>query len=171
MTSAEFLLRCEDLFPGKPLTPSQSSVYHEKLARFDSRQLSKILAACLENCKFFPKIADIYEQAGEFGYLDVREEYKPHTWTETACAKCAGSGLMAAGYTQEFEKTEAGAVQVLTLVHVGPYHKSVDWYRGNTDGVRQAFRCKCPAGEAKTLQQGLPRWPDEPNVHIRRSWG
>ena len=171
MTSGEFLLRCEDLFPGKALTDAQAKVYHEKLSRFDSRQLAKILAGCLENCKFFPKIADIYEQAGEFGFLDVREEYKPHVWTATDCSKCGGSGLLAAGYTQEFERTDAGAVQVLTLVHVGPYHRSADWYRENPDGIRQCFRCRCTAGDAVTVQKGLPRWPDEPKIHLRRAWG
>ena len=156
MTSGEFLLRCEDLFPGKALTDAQAKVYHEKLSRFDSRQLAKILAGCLENCKFFPKIADIYESARSMGLLQAPSE-RQHRWTPTDCPLCDGEGRL--GVFWEFYREVRGedSVEVNRLVKILPYTKSFEYSR-QSDQFRSIWRCRCSAGDVPTIPKAWPKW-------------
>lgn len=168
-----FLDRIEEVLPpGKPQTPLQMMAYREKLARFNSSQLAQLCEAVIENCKFWPKIADIYEQARLLGMFAHTREDIPHTWEPSDCARCAGSGLIAVFWSQEFEFGDSGPKsQTLRVHYLVPYHESWDYgSRRDHDDVRSVFRCDCVAGEAKTLPTGVARWNRE-TCEIRRGWG
>lgn len=172
MNTSFFLERIEEVLPpGKQQTALQMAAYREKLARFDSSQLALLCEAVIENCKFWPKIADIYEQARNLGMLNGTRQDEPHVWTPTNCLRCGGSGLLAAFWSQEFEIGESGKTQILRLHYLMPYHQSGNYAaRGDHDDVRMAYRCDCPSGEAKTLPAGVKRWkPDVPEV-VRKGW-
>lgn len=172
MNASFFLERIEEILPpGKPQTATQLFAYREKLARFNEGQLDQLCEAVIENCKFWPKIADIYEQARNLGLLLVERQDRPHVWTPTDCVKCAGSGLVAAFWSQEFEIGENGKTQILKLHYVMPYYTSSDYAnRRDNDDVRSVNRCDCSAGEAKTLPRGVKRWnPDVPQT-LRKAW-
>jgi hypothetical protein len=171
MNTAFFIDELTQVFPGKDLTAAQHVAYREKLGRFDDQQRQSIYDWILEHCKFFPKIADVYEAATMLGFLVERDEFKPHVWTPTDCRFCGGSGLMAAMYEQEYERSDAGATQILKLVHVGPYHLSAERYSQQVNEIRSAFRCACPAGDAETLQKGIQRWSDQRPMVLKRPWG
>lgn len=166
-----FMDQCQAVFPSKELTAGQWGAYREKLTRFSDRERQVIYDAILENCKFFPKISDIYEQAGKAGFLNERTEYKPHVWKDTDCRFCAGSGLMAAFYLQEFSIEADGKTQTLKLVHVCPYHKSAGRYHEQKDEVRTVFRCECPSGGVETVGLGIPRWSKDQPIIRERPWG
>jgi hypothetical protein len=172
----EFIRLCERTFGGGKiaLMPDQRAAYFQKLERFNSEQLDEIYSKVLELTAHFPKIKDIYDAARELGFLSDAldaSRNKPHVWQETECRFCAGSGLMAAMYEQEFEHGDSGAVQVLKLVHVGPYHRSSDRRRAQPFEVLAVFRCKCSAGDVDTIQRGLPRWSDAQPIVRKRAWG
>lgn len=172
MNAAYFLDKFREVLPpAKDLTPAQWTVYREKLAPFSEEQLTKLFDAVLENCKFFPKIADIYEQAKLLGFTERRIEYKPHVWTATDCHLCGGSGLVAVFWAQEFEVTGESKAQILRLHYIQPYHTSGAYARqGDHDDVRVVYRCQCVCGASETLERGIPRWrADMPSV-LRRNW-
>ena len=175
MTVEEFIDTAEKtMSTGKVrLMPEQRAVYHQKLNRFTEEQISAIYDKVLEITAHFPKVKDCYDAARDLGYFadDTAPRAKPHTWEPTECRFCAGSGLIAALYEQEFEFTESGACQTLKLNHIGPYHKSADRYAAHPNDVRAVYRCQCPAGEVETIQHGLPRWSDERPVVLKRPWG
>src|SRR6266704_6421918 len=93
MNTPDFLKKCAQAFPGKELTEDQVAIYTEKLARFDERQLNRIHAEIIETCKYFPKIADIYDAARSMGMLTVPEQ-PIHHWQPTACGLCHGEGRL-----------------------------------------------------------------------------
>ena len=64
MTSDEFVLALENLWD-KTLTPEQRAAYTRKFGRFSPDQRFQILERILETCKYFPKIADIFQVASE----------------------------------------------------------------------------------------------------------
>jgi hypothetical protein len=167
-----FMDRLTDVLPpGKSLTAVQWSAYRSKLGQFNEDQLSKLHEAILENCKFFPKIADVFDQAKFLGFTERKTEYRPHTWTPTNCDLCGGSGMVAAFWSQEFEITGEEKRQILRLHYVFPYHESGEYQRRKDhDDVRAAYRCSCPCGEISTLARGIPRWrTDMPQV-MRKDW-
>jgi hypothetical protein len=167
-----FLDKCREVLPpSKDLSPSQWAAYREKLSPFSEDQLGKLYDAVLENCKFFPKIADVYECAKDLGFTEKKTEYRPHTWTPTDCQLCGGSGLVAAFWSQEFEITGEDKTQILRLHYLYPYHQSGAYARQKDhDDIRTAHRCQCEAGAAPTLARGVPRWTqDTPQVR-RRDW-
>lgn len=171
MNSTFFLDKCREILPpGKDLTASQWTAYREKLSPFTEEQLQKLFDAILENCKFFPKIADIYEQARHLGFAERKQEYRPHVWTPTDCQLCAGSGLVAAFWSQEFEITGENKNQILRLHYLFPYHQSGAYARqSDHDDVRSVYRCLCSAGSVNTLSKGIPRWTDSMPQTMRRS--
>ncbi len=172
MTIAHFLERIEEVLPpGKPLQPLQLMAYREKLSRFDDHQLSLLCESVIENCKFWPKIADLFEQARNLGLLNIERRDDPHVWQPTDCQKCVGSGLIAAFWSQEFELGPEGKVQIMRLHYLMPYHQSGGYAsQRDHDDIRTVSRCDCMAGEAKTLPKGIQRWnPNVPEV-IRRGW-
>lgn len=158
--------------PGKELTAAQHVGYRDKLRRFSDAELDKLYDSIIENCKYFPKIADIYEQARNLGMFNKELEYKPHVWEPTDCNLCGGSGLMAAFYSQEFAfAPDTGKTQTIRLTHVCPYHTSGPRFRSTEDEIRYSFRCFCFAGEAVTLDHGIPRWSKDKPLVIERKWG
>lgn len=172
MTSEFLLDQAGKVFPaGKELQPAQLAAYHEKLWRFSDHQRQGIYDWVLENCKFFPKIADIYAGAMQLGYLAERHDYKPHLWEETDCGRCIGSGLMAAFWSQDFGKGEETKGQTLTLKQIMPYHRSATFLNQNGGMVRSVFRCSCAAGLVTTLDKGIPRFNGDRPLVIERSWG
>lgn len=171
MNTNYFLERIEEILPpGKPLTGTQLMGYREKLARFEPVQLDVLCEAVIENCKFWPKIADIYEQARLLGMLNRERQDVPHTWVTTDCLRCAGSGLVAAFWSQEFELGEQGKVQILRLHYLMPYYTHWSYQQQDHDDILFVHRCDCSAGEAKTLPLGVPRWRQDIPETIRRSW-
>lgn len=172
MNTNFFLERIEgQLPPAKPMTPMQLIGYREKLARFTEGQLDQLCEAVIENCKFWPKIADIYEQARTLGMLNSQRQDVPHTWEPTDCMKCGGSGLVAVFLSQEFEIGDSGMQQILRLHYLIPYYQSYEYAdRKDHDDVRLVRRCDCPAGAARTLPAGVKRWNPDVPVMIRRSW-
>lgn len=171
MNTAFLIDQLTEVFPGKELTAPQHVVYRAKLARFTDRERQKLYDAVVENCKYFPKIADVYEQARNLGLFAEQDQYTPHVWTPTDCGRCGGSGLMAAFWSQEFTIAEDRKSQTLKLVHLTPYHESNARYMSGGDEVRFVCRCSCPAGDAKTLDRGIPRWSNDRPLVIERPWG
>ncbi len=155
MTIYGFLKECSELWVGKELTPKQEEFYGLKLSRFSDKEIGKIFEWLTENCKFFPKIADIFEAARHCGFMDRVKEYKPHTWTPTDCRLCGGSGQLSAFYEQLFDPINAK--RYLELRKVMQFESSVPTARDH-EWTHYYFRCSCPAGEAPTLESGLPRW-------------
>lgn len=172
MNSTFFLDKCREVLPpAKDLNPSQWSAYREKLSPFTEDQIQKLFDAILENCKFFPKIADIYEQAKLLGFTERKNDYRPHVWTPTDCQLCGGSGLVAAFWSQEFEVEADTKTQILRLHYLYPYHQSGAYARqGDHSDIRTAFRCLCDRGVVPTLDMGIPRWNENTPETIRRSW-
>lgn len=161
----------EILPPGKPLTATQWAAYRSKTADFTEEQFSKLYDAVLETCKFFPKIADLFTCATDLGFFAEKTEYRPHMWTPTDCQLCAGSGMVAAFWSQEFEIAGEEKQQILRLHYLFPYHQSGDYRRrGDHDDVRAVYRCSCPGGLADTLSRGLPRWSENIPQMRRRDW-
>lgn len=167
-----FLDKCREVLPpAKDLTPSQWVAYREKLSPFTEDQLQRLYDAVLENCKYFPKIADIYECAKTIGLAERKTEYRPHVWTPTDCQICGGSGLVAAFWSQEFEVNGEERTQILRLHYLFPYHQSGAYNRqSDHDDVRTAYRCFCDAGAAETLSRGIPRWHQNMPEVRRRDW-
>jgi|SRR6185503_13465523 len=161
----------EVLPPGKALTAVQWSAYRSKLGQFSEDQLSKLHEAILENCKFFPKIADVFEQAKLLGFTERKTEYRPHVWTPTNCDLCGGSGMVAAFWSQEFEIAGEEKRQILRLHYVFPYHESGEYQRRKDHlDVRTVYRCFCDRGAVETLDKGIPRWQENMPETRRRSW-
>jgi hypothetical protein len=157
--------------PGKELATTQWAAYRSKCEQFDESQMARLYDAILENCKFFPKIADIYEQARNLGFMERHIEYRPHVWTPTDCQLCGGSGLVAAFWSQEFEICADEKRQILRLHYLYPYHQSGAYQRERThDDVRTVYRCFCPSGCVDTLDNGIPRWKENMPETMRRSW-
>ena len=86
MTSDEFVLALENLW-GKTLTPEQRAAYTRKLSRFSPDQRFQILDRTLETCKYFPKIADIFQVATE----DLLIKPAAKKTQSRGCAKCEGT--------------------------------------------------------------------------------
>ena len=86
MTSDEFVLALENLW-GKTLTPEQRAAYTRKLGRFPPDQRFQILDRTLETCKYFPKIADIFQVAT--GDLLIKPAAKKKQ--SRGCTKCEGT--------------------------------------------------------------------------------
>lgn len=167
-----FIDKCREVLPpAKDLTAAQWTAYREKLSQFTDDQRQRLFDAVLENCKFFPKIADIFEQARNLGFTERHIEYRPHEWTSTGCQLCAGSGLVAAFWSQEFEIDGDNKTQILRLHYLFPYHQSGAY--GNdpkhTD-IRAVYRCYCDCGAVETLDKGIPRWRSDMPETLRRSW-
>jgi len=161
----------EILPPGKPLTATQWSGYRAKLAEFSEEQLGKLYEAVLETCKFFPKIADIFDCAKSLGFTERKAEYRPHVWTPTDCQLCVGSGMVAAFWSQEFEITGEEKQQILRLHYLFPYHQSGEYQRRKDhDDVRTVYRCFCDRGAVDTLSKGIPRWHQNMPEVRRREW-
>lgn len=170
MNIAFFLERIEEtLPPGKPQTGMQLAEYRRKLERFTGSQLDSLYEAVIDHCKFWPKLADIHEQATNLGFLATQRQDIPHAWKPTDCLRCGGAGLVAGFWSQEFELGEQGKTQILRLHYLMPYHASSEYAtRRDHDDIRAAYRCDCPAGEPKTLPQGVMRWSTEISEVIRR---
>lgn len=172
MNTSLFLDMCQEVLPpGKPLTSTQMAAYRDKLQSFSGDQLQRLYDSILENCKFFPKIADVYEQAKLLGFVTRREE-KPHTWTPTDCKLCGGSGLVAGFWSQEFEFGNGVKAQVLRMRYLFPYHESASYAaQKDHDDIRSVYRCNCERGAVETIGKGIPRWREDMPSTIRRSWG
>lgn len=171
MNTALFLDKCREVLPlSKDLNSSQWTAYREKLNPFTDEQRRRLFDAVLENCKRFPAIAEIYEQARNLGFAN-KSDRKPHTWTPTDCQLCGGSGLVAAFWSQEFEISEGQKTQILRLHYVFPYHQSGAYNRQKDhDDIRQPYRCLCDRGVVETLGKGIPRWSNEIPEVMRRNW-
>lgn len=161
----------EQMPPAKPLSTSQLWKMKERLAKYSEPELDRLAESVIDNCKFFPKIPDLLEQAKALGIPATISEYRPHTWEPTDCQRCAGSGRLAVFWSQEFEMDGDAKRQILRLHYILPYHESGKYARRNDhDDIRTAHRCDCPAGEMKTLERGLPRWKPDAQTVIRKGW-
>ncbi len=78
MTVNTFLFKCEQLFRSKAVSGLQTIVYHDKMARFTGEEIDAIFSACVERCRFFPTVAEIYEIGGEMniGGLSGRKDLR-----------------------------------------------------------------------------------------------
>lgn len=173
MTTHEFISNCEEAWGGKVrLVPAQKAIFIEKLRRFSGDQIQGIFTHLLEETRFFPKVADAFKAAKELGYLGDNaavQQQKAHAWEPSDCRLCAGSGMVAAFWTQEWEQRESGAVQVMNFSRIVPYQASAKEARNRPDDVRAIYRCDCDAGGMKTLG-AWPRWSKTQVLKRERSW-
>ncbi len=167
-----FLNRIEEILPpAKQQNANQLVVYRAKLRRFSDSELDKLCEAVIENCRFWPKIADIYEQARGLGLFAKAQEYRPHVWEPTDCRMCGGSGLVATFWSQEFEETDEGRFEILRLHYMMPYHTSAKSHQQRDhDDVLAVNRCSCVAGNVVTLDKGIPKWDESKPTVRRRNW-
>lgn len=159
-----FLERCEELWPGKPLTLSQRSIYGAKLLQFEGRDLAKMYDYLSEHSKFFPKVADVFDAARQCAVMDRIAPSKPHEWTANDCMFCGGSGQLAVFYEQLIDPNTGDREK--RLKRVMQYESSQGTMRQN-DWIRYYFRCSCPRGDVSTLNKGLPVWSNEKPSVIR----
>ncbi len=152
-----FLERCDELWPGKALTLLQRSHYGGKLMQFEGQDLGKIFDYLTEHSKFFPKIADVFDAARQCGLLDRVKAHKPHEWHPTECRNCGGSGMLAVFFEWLFDSQKGEWIKqfrrVMQYQASNPTERTNDW-------TRYVFRCGCPAGEASTIEKGIPRWAE-----------
>jgi hypothetical protein len=166
MTIYTFLKECAELWPQKSLSLKQEEFYGAKLSQFSADEVAKLFNYLSENCKFFPKVADIFEAARKCGFTDKVKPYKPHVWEPTDCRLCGGSGQLAV-FIEELINPAEG-YRELHLRRVMQYQSSEPTTRTQPDWSRKYFRCLCPAGDVDTLEKGLPRWNAEKPAMIRR---
>lgn len=172
MTNKEFLDEIATAFDKSKRNEMQELIYESKLNKYDDRQRRQIHNWLLENCKYYPKIADVIEAAKELGFEVGQREYRPHVWQPTGCARCGGSGLVAAFYEQDFKLGEAATQLNLRLVAVMPYHESGDRWRQMQEEHRSVYRCDCVGGSAHGLDKGIRQWrgKEQPSV-LHKDWG
>ncbi len=156
MNFESFVDRCNELWPGKELSREQLVIYREKLSQYEFREVGKIYEWLRDNAKFFPKIADIVEAAKHCGFSDRVQAYEPHRWHATECRLCGGSGKLGV-FFEILTNRETGGI-LRNLKRVMQYEASEPTNRLNQDWTRFVFRCDCPAGDAKTLEMGIPKW-------------
>ena len=160
MTIDAFLDLCEKSWSEQKskLGPRQKEIYAEKLKRFASTQLDAIFEKVLELSRTFPKIRDIYDAAGELGFLAVNtvSGFQSHAWTPTLCNLCHGEGRLLVTWDLEFT---ADRRELQKLRHIVPY-SSLPWNL-EAGQFTSLFRCQCPAGEARTIPPSWPRWSRE----------
>jgi len=165
MIFENFIQRCNDLWPGKDLTAAQWAIYRDKMDTYSDREADKIYDWLRDNSKFFPKIADIVEAAKHCGFADRVQAYAPHEWEASECRLCGGSGQLAVFYEQTFDPENAN--RILTLRRVMQYQSSQGVLK-TTDWTRYYYRCQCEAGDAPTLEKGLPRWSSDNPTILRK---
>lgn len=172
MNSEMFLDMCKQAFGGKvDLMPAQHSVYSEKLRRFTNDERRRIYDWIVENCKFFPKVADIWEGARSLGFLTQQESGSViHKWKPTDCRPCAGSGMVAAWYGSSVLAQDGKHMHQLRLIALEPYAKSLSSESRVNHDVRYFFRCQCEAGAKPAGMTGLPRWSIDRPAIIERAW-
>ena len=90
MTAGELVLSLERHW-GKKLEAEQRAKYFSKLGRFTPDQLDAIFDLVLEQSRYFPKIADLYEVAKDAGFLNQSREQK--TLGKRGCPTCEGTGF------------------------------------------------------------------------------
>lgn len=156
MNLEQFLSKCEDSFGGKSYTLLQKAAFMEKCSRFNAAELQRIFSDLLENNKYLPRIADIYESARSLGMLD-KEQMPLHRWIGTDCNYCRGEGRMGIIWRCQIEERETGLVEIQELVDLFQYSKAFDRQLKSNE-YRSLFRCRCSAGDAETLPKGWPRW-------------
>ena len=156
MTLTTFMERLESAYGAKGYTEGQKSAIAEKCLRFNERELNRIYSDLLENCRYLPKIADIYESARSMGLLQAPSE-RQHRWTPTDCPLCDGEGRL--GVFWEFYREVRGedSVEVNRLVKILPYTKSFEYSR-QSDQFRSIWRCRCSAGDVPTIPKAWPKW-------------
>lgn len=54
-----------------PLTPERVALYWEHLRDLDAERFTAAIGACLRSSKWFPKIAEIREEATRRAYVDI----------------------------------------------------------------------------------------------------
>jgi hypothetical protein len=158
MTIYSFLEECKGLWPQSELTNKQREFYEIKLSQFSDKEVSSLFAWLTDHCKYFPKIADIYEAARHCGFTDRVKPYAPHKWEAAECRLCGGSGQLAVFYEQSFDPENG--FRLLTLKRVMQFQASQGVIK-TTDWTRYYFRCQCELGDASTLEKGLPRWDSQ----------
>ena len=90
MTAGELVLSVERHW-GKKLEAEQRAKYLSRLARFTPDQLDAIFDLVLEQSRYFPKIADLYDVAKDAGFLNQSREQK--TLGKRGCPTCEGTGV------------------------------------------------------------------------------
>ena len=90
MTAGELVLSVERHW-GKTLDAEQRAKYLSKMARFAPDQLDAIFDLVLEQSRYFPKIAELYDVAKDAGFLNHSREQK--TVGKRGCPTCKGTGF------------------------------------------------------------------------------
>ncbi len=158
MTIDEFLAEAKEIWPAKELNSKQIALYRAKMYRFSGNEIAKLFDYLTENSKFFPKIPDLFEAARFCQIMNKPRDYKPHSWTETSCLLCGGSGQLAVFFEQMFDP--ANGSRELRLQRIMQYEASEPTTH-QKDWTRYYYRCSCPAGGVSTLPTGTPRWSQE----------
>lgn len=159
MTINEFLNKCEESFPGKPYTTGQRAAFVQKLSRFSDDEVLRIYDQILTECKYPPKISDVYDAARILGMLAIDTTRTPHHhWTDSGtCGLCRGEGRLGMFWKFHYEDRNNGRVEIQDLSQVMQYSKSFD-YQPKANEFRAVFRCQCFAGDAETLPKAWPKW-------------
>ena len=167
MRPAEMLRKLQDVYGGRKvkLMAAAEEALTSKMVRFSPDQLDAIYEKILDECKYFPKPADIYSAARDLGFVDKGPQYKastPHAWSAGSCSLCRGEGRIAVYFEAYAVETERGIEQRRRRTRIFPYTapERIDYdykQRGPLE-YSSIARCSCAAGDAPTLPHDIPRW-------------
>ncbi|MDA2935277.1 hypothetical protein MYX82_13190 [Acidobacteria bacterium AH-259-D05] len=91
MRAIEMVLAFER-YKGKQLSPEQRAEYTRKFQRFNPDQRQRIYDTAIENCRFFPTVADCFEAAKDLGYLEPPRREDRGALGRLDCQICEGTG-------------------------------------------------------------------------------
>lgn len=162
MTVNEFISECKRSFGGKvELTPGLTAIYHEKLRRFTSEELSAIYDKVLETVEYFPKVKHIYAAASDLGFLQREmDNFQPHRWDDSDCRLCHGEGRLCVTWIATAEVANERLREVQALSRIIGYKDSCDSQKFvlQEGEFRSLFRCACMAGDSSTIPKSWPKW-------------
>lgn len=141
----------------KEFSQVQIQTLVRKIDRFTEEQRDKIFDWLLENCKFAPKVPDIFDAARELNLLErqARSNVDQHEWHKTNCRLCGGEGRL-----QVWRRTWAeNGYQHQSLTKIYPY-AAIEAMEHKPEPGEYSFiyRCSCQAGDAATLPEKWPKW-------------
>ena len=92
MTREQFIAWIEMVW-GKESLGKLRQLYLSELERFTEPQLEMIFSAIIKRCTFLPKIAEIYQAAGQLDFLDAPASTSINSQKkEGGCLLCDGLG-------------------------------------------------------------------------------
>jgi hypothetical protein len=156
----EFLTALEE-YHGKTLADTQRLAYVRRLGRLPAERLRDIHAKVVDDCRYFPKIAEIVEAARELGCLAERprESGRYGEFDATSCKLCGGEGAIVAFFRTLYEFDATGRRSWRRLERVLAYSQSGEFNAAQPRDISGwLYRCSCDAGERDGLPRGWPRW-------------